>query len=140
MAAVMFARCGGPNTEKMADVDPVLWEAGTPVRMEVASHDTVGFYRLYIPLMFNENFDRAPVGFTLAVTAPDGTRMTEEIAIRAFQNACKHGGLYQMSHPYRDSVRLGRDGAYVFEISPLRDIAGFKSIGIDIVKIINGQE
>lgn len=133
--AIVFANCAGPNTERMADVSPLLWEAGMPALINIENTDTSALYRLDVLLMFNEAFDRRPADFSVAVTAPDSTRLTEQISIPFFGQARKLGGSYQFSVPYRDSVRLAVPGNYVIAISPGRDMEGVRSVGINITKI-----
>ena len=132
---IVFANCAGPNTERMADVNPLLWTEGTPVVIDIENTDTSAFYRLDILLVFNEAFDRQPADLSVTVVAPDSTHTTEQIAIPFLRQARKLGGSYQLSLPYRDSVRLATPGNYTFAVSPRRDVEGVRSVGINITKI-----
>ncbi len=131
---MVMTNCGGPNTEHVADVNPLLWDAGRPALIDIDNTDTAALYRLDVLLVFNEAFDRESVDFSVTVTAPDSTRLTEQISIPSFCQARKLGGNYQLSVPYRDSVKLSAPGNYVFGISPGRDIEGVKSVGINLSK------
>lgn len=133
--AVVFTNCAGPNTERMADVNPLLWSEGTPAVIDIENTDTCALYRLDILLVFNEAFDRRPVDLAVAVTAPDSTHLAERTTIPFFDLAHKRGDYYHSIHPYRDSVRLIRPGSYFFAISPERDMVGVRAVGINITKI-----
>lgn len=138
--AAGLMQCGYPNTEKMADVNPVMWRVDDAAKVEVSGHDTAGMYGLDILMMFDADFDRRPLTLNITVIAPDSTRFSESVRLADFPNAHKHKAYYHLWRPYRDSVRLSMQGTYFFEITPARGVAGVRSAGINIRNLIDGKE
>lgn len=130
-AVVTVYGCGSAPTERMADVNPVLWTPEEQATVMFENNDTTGLLALDILLMFNERLMDRQLGLRITAVAPDSTYFTEDITVMLDVQHQKENSYHEVSLPYRDSVILSRQGTYAFNILPLRDVEGMRSVGIN---------
>lgn len=116
----------------LADVDPISWRPSQPAVLELMNDDTVGLRTIDFLLVFNDNLSVAGLPVSIRITAPDSTYFTEEFVVAVSGEKRRNMDFHESLSLYRDLVVLDQSGLYVFTISPKRQVAGLKAIGLNI--------
>lgn len=133
MAVVCLAAgCTTQLTEFMADVDPVSWRPSSPVSVVLQNEDTSGFRVINLLVSYTDDFAGPGIPLSVAVTAPDSSRYTDELSLVPGGARRKQDDFHGSEIAYMDSVQLGQRGAYIFTFTPRRELKGVKAIGMAV--------
>jgi hypothetical protein len=84
-----------------------------------------------VMLHINRSFKAEEVELQITMLTPDSLRYTEQVTLPIKLND-KRGAMAatDLELPYRHNVELRRKGEYVWQITPVEEIAGVEAVGI----------
>lgn len=126
--------CLRPDMVKVTDVDPLGWQVGDAVRIEMLNTDTTGLRRLDLLVRFDQTFDCAQLPLTVRIDTPDSLWHEERFTATFGDVRRVNNDFFEAAIPFRDKVLLNRQGTYVFRIANAGDeVRGIWGAGFAIV-------
>jgi hypothetical protein len=128
-AAIIFTACNiEPDKVVMCDVHRASWRDAATIAYDNTSIERCD---MSVMLHINRSFKAEEVELQITMLTPDSLRYTEQVTLPIKLND-KRGAMAatDLELPYRHNVELRRKGEYVWQITPVEEIAGVEAVGI----------
>lgn len=127
----MGMACGTePCRVTMTDVDSGHWEKDATVVYD--NTDTSTLFDLTIILHVKPDFEQRQLPLDIEILSPDSLRVRERLNLAVLDGHAAPSASYgrDVEIPYRQRIRLRREGAYTIRITPRQAISGVESAGV----------
>ena len=128
-AAIILTACNiEPDKVVMCDVHRASWRDAATIAYDNTSIERCD---MSVMLHINRSFKAEEVALQITMLTPDSLRYTEQVTLPVKLND-KRGAMAatDLELPYRHNVELRRKGAYIWQITPIEEIAGVEAVGI----------
>lgn len=121
-----------PVDTVVTDVRPGGWSDAAALEYENA--DTLSLRDMTLMVRHDDRIAGDSVTLRISVYTPDSLLLKESLRLdvpRSHKAAALAG---EIDAPYRQKVRLGKQGVYRIEITPARTVKGISAVGMTITK------
>ena len=128
--------------EKIETINAGLWNKNHTVSFIVPANDSLKYYDLQVYIRNRNDYSYSNLYLFITVTAPTGATVTDTIQYILANNEGKWIGkgfsqLWDNRFPFRNNVRFGNKGNYVFNIKHgMREdeLIGITDVGVSLME------
>ena len=128
--AGLGAGCVTEHQSAVCDVDPFGWE--TPAEIVFTNTDTLSTRDAALFLRCDERFEEDTLTVRIASVTPDSLRFEEDFRLHIRRPKEPAALTPEAVIPYRQRIRLAREGAYHWFVTPCRPVRGIEAVGIHL--------
>jgi hypothetical protein len=118
-----------PHDSVVTDVNPAGWD--TPAKIVYINTDTLATREAALLVRYDNDARAGKV--IIEAHSPAGAAACDTVAVTPTPNDASNN-LQEARLPFRAGVVLGQAGEYLFIITPLAEMRGVWSVGIDFEK------